>query len=360
MPRYSIRKNRIKSGCMEGFVFGQTGSLAVDENSMYHILLLKGIDSTVSGAGWGRFSFGVAGGEDLMYITYAQAIDNTEQAERLNRTLTDPDIAAPEKLSALKKAGAKRFIKANDCLLYDLKGRYLFIALEALGEGNLTISNMVIDSIGDNFMQTFPEVYRERGSFFHRYISIFSSIYNDFQGKIDSLYRILDVDTCSEEQLIIYGDWLGIHLREGLLPIEAMRKLVKEGYELNRMKGTKAAIERVLEIILGEKPVIIEHNQVRKVMKDEESDLPPQFEVRSLYDVTILVKCHLTEELRHQVVFLLDQFKPVRTRISVSQMDERPTSDSNSFLDVNTVLPGSGASVRLDENASLSGVVALR
>ena len=167
------------------------------------------------------------------------------------------------------------------------------------------------------------------------------------------------MDTCSEEQLIIYGDWLGIQLREGLLPIDAMRKLVKEGYELNRMKGTKAAIERVLEIVVGEKPVIIEHNQVRKIMKNEESNIPPQFEVRGLYDVTILVKCHLTEELRHQMVFLLDQFKPVRTRISISQMDERPTSDSNSFLDVNTVLPGAGQAVRLDENASLSGIVAL-
>ena len=360
MPRYSIRKNRLKSGSVTGFIQNENGVLCVDPSSMYHIILLKGIDSTQKAAEWGRISFKAEGSEDAIYSLYVLAIDNPEKAGYTDRYLTNEEIPAPERLSFLKKQGARRFLKTQDCLVYDLEGRYLYIALEATTEEELLISQMVVDSTGDNFMNTFPQVYQERGSFFHRYISIYSSIYNDFQREIDSLYEILDLDTCPEELLIIYGSWLGINLRAGLFPIEITRKLVKEAYSLNRMKGTREAVERVLTIILGEKPVIVEHNQVRDAKNEGGSRAPIQFKIRSMFDVTILIKRNLTEELRHQIYFMLEQFRPVRARFSIAQMDDKPTADSNSYLDVNTVLPGSRKTGRLNENASLDGAVTLQ
>ncbi|MCR5790496.1 MAG: phage tail protein [Lachnospiraceae bacterium] len=360
MPRYSIRKNRFTKGAVNGFTIGEKGELTLSPEEMYHILLLKGIDSTVAAGKWGRISFHVTEGEDMVYSLYVLAIDNPERAADIDACVSDPDIPAADRLLRLRKEGAKRFVKTPDCLLYDLNGRFLFIAFEVTGQDSLTLSDIVVDSVGDNFMATFPEVYRERNSFFHRYMSIFSSIYNDFQREIDSMYQILDLETCSEEQLIVYGEWLGITLREGLLPVHITRQLVREAYELNRMKGTRAAIERVLTIILGEKPVIIEHNQVKSMLKEEDKDYLQQFEIRSPYDVTILIRRHLTEALRHQIVFVLEQFKPVRIRFSLSQMDERPMADSNSYLGVNTVLPGAGEAGRLNENASLDGAVVLQ
>ncbi len=360
MPRYSIRKNRLKSGSVTGFILREDGVLCVDPLSMYHIILLKGIDSTVKAGEWGRISFKAQGSENALYSLYVLAINDPDKADYADRYLTNEEIPAPDRLSFLKKQGARRFLKSEDCLVYDLEGRYLYVALEAIGEEELQISGMVVDSVGDNFMNTFPEVYRERGSFFHRYMSIYSSIYNDFQREIDSLHEILDLDTCSEELLIIYGGWLGINLRAGLLPIEVTRKLVKEAYSLNRIKGTREAVERVLTIILGEKPVIVEHNQVRDAKNEGGSRAPIQFRVRTIFDVTILIKRNLTEELRHQISFMLEQFRPVRVRFSIAQMDDKPTTDSNSYLDVNTVLPGSKKTGRLNENASLDGAVTLQ
>ena len=57
--------------------------------------------------------------------------------------------------------------------------------VEVMGEG-VSIGNIRVEAPGDNFMQTFPEVYREKNSFFHRYLSVYSSIYNDFQEKLDA------------------------------------------------------------------------------------------------------------------------------------------------------------------------------
>ena len=360
MPRYSIRKNRIKNGSVTGFRIGEDGSLTFNPEYLYHLVFLKGLDSTVKGSEWGRISLLVNKGENTVYSIYALTEDDPQKAEELDGFLTDPGVDAPQKLSRLKRMGAKRFAETDDALVYDVSGRFLYLAIEASGTGPLTVSDIVVDSTGDNFMNAFPQVYHDRNSFFHRYLSVFSSIYNDFQREIDSLPKILDLDTCSEEQLLIYGQWLGIELREGLLPTEVMRRLLKEGYELNRMKGTREAIERVLTIILGEKPVIIEHNQVRALQQREDFDLPPQFSVRGLYDVSILVKRKLTEELRHQVFFLLEQFKPVRTRFTISQMDERATADSNSYLDVNTVLSGISSAAKLDDDSSVDGIVVLK
>ena len=152
-------------------------------------------------------------------------------------------------------------------------------------------------------METFPSVYRERDGFFHRFLSIYSSIYNDFEQEIDDLPRLLDPETAQVEMLPVYGQWLGIDLSGDYLTEEMMRTFVREGYKLNRMKGTKRAIERILEIILREKAIVIEHNQVKSRLEEEEMEIPDNFRKKGIYDVTVLVKRHLTEELRHQILF---------------------------------------------------------
>jgi phage tail-like protein len=276
----------------------------------------------------------------------------------IDRYMTDAATDVPDKISFMKRLGAKQYAASSDCLLYDLKGRYLYVAIEARGEGELKLADLSVDTDGDNFMATYPEIYRERGSFFHRYISVFSSIYNDYGMEIADLPKLLDLDTCPEELLIIYGGWMGIDLRGGFLDTEILRDLVKEAYSLNRMKGTKRAIERILEIILREKAIVVEHNQIKDRLTDDDIDIPENFKKKGIYDVTILVKRHLTEELRHQIFFILDQFKPVRTRINITQLDEAPTADSNTYLDVNFTLPVERGA-KLDDEFTLDGTIVL-
>ena len=362
MARYTIRKNRIKKGCLDGFTYTEDMKLVFEGDSMYHGIFLRGIDGGESGSTWGRLYFDIHNTENVIYCTYVLATDHREHPLEgiadLDVYLSDGSTETPDKIDLLKRLGAKRFVGCNDCLLYDIDGRYLYLAIEAMGEGELCISGLTVDNIGDNFMDTYPEIYRERNSFFHRYISIFSSIYNDYDRDIARLPELLDLDTCPEENLIIYGGWMGIDLRPGLLEVEVLRDLVKEAYSLNRMKGTKQAIERILEILLREKAMIIEHNQVRGWIKQEETEFPAHFKTKGLYDVTILVKKHLTEELRHQISFIIDQFKPVRTRINITQLDETPTTDSNTYLDVNTMLPRESDAM-LDREDTLDGTLVL-
>jgi phage tail-like protein len=364
MAKYTIRKNRIRSGCIEGFTCDDQARLELDQSANSHGVFLRGIDGAKPDAEWGRLTFDVECSEDRAYSIYLLAVNQKVHeiggvAVDLDVLLTKQDIPVDQKKYVLKKLGAVRYIGRSDILLYELTGQYLYIAILAAGHGHLAISRLTLDSVGDNFMATYPEIYRERNSFFHRYISIFSSIYNDFERDIERLPQLLDPDVCPRELLIVYGSWLGIDLEGGSLDDDMMRVFVKEAYNLNRLKGTKRAIERVLEIILGRPAVVIEHNRLRAWIKEDKIEIPEGFKTQGIYDVTVMVPEKLTEELRHRIVYMLNQFKPIRTRISIVQMDETPMADSRTYLDINSRLPEERAA-ELDSGLSLDGTVILK
>ena len=108
------------------------------------------------------------------------------------------------------------------------------------------------------------------------------------------------------------------------------------------MKGTRWSVERILQIMLGDDYLMYEN----------------RLSNGNLYDVTVLVNKKLTEQLRHQLVFLLDQFKPLRVNIRLMQMEKEAVMDGNNYLDVNASIP-SEKHVVLDEEAIYEGTITL-
>ena len=66
------------------------------------------------------------------------------------------------------------FIGKSDILLYQLRGRYLYLGFELVGRGGGSISRIRVQRGSDTFYSAFPEVYHENDSFFHRLISVYS------------------------------------------------------------------------------------------------------------------------------------------------------------------------------------------
>ena len=108
------------------------------------------------------------------------------------------------------------------------------------------------------------------------------------------------------------------------------------------MKGTKWAIERILNIMLGEDAILLEN----------------RLQDGRIFDVTIMINRKISEELRHQLTFILDQFKPLRTRIRLLQMEKEAIMDGNSYLDVNASIPKE-KHVVLDEESIYDGAITL-
>lgn len=341
--KYSIRRNRLKQACMEGLLLEEDGTVRTLPGHRKRYLFLRCINGAEEDVRWGRFSMEIELEENMAFILRAFAFEERTFIRKGEQTdidafLSGADIPAKTKLALFENAEALKEVNKSDVLLYELSGQYLWICLEIVGEGEGSIKEMKVTVPGDNFMNTFPEVYREWNSFFHRYLSIFSSMYNDFQEKIEEADRLLDLDTAPPKLLEMFAGWMGLDVRGSFLPEERLRRLVKEAYRLNRMKGTRKVLERLTELVLGEKAVILERNILDRKAAAGEQSVYDKLYGEHVYCVTMLIKNPVEESRRSQLFFLIQQFVPVRCELNLVFLEERSNMDTYCYLDGNAQL----------------------
>lgn len=337
---YSIKENRIKRGLCRGFTPEGRDGLAAVPGEPEHYLYLRGIDGARQDMTWGRLHFQAELAEDTVCIVYVKALNQDTfyrggRETKISDFLTDSEEPDSVKLQFFQEIGAKRCVNQSDILLYEMSGRYLYLMVQLLGEGPGRLWGMKVEQQGDNFLDTFPEVYRERGSFFHRYLSVFSSLYQDFQEEIGQVDSLLDLDTCPAEMLPMYGRWMGVELGDECKDEPWLRTLVKEIYRLNCMRGSRWAVERIAEIVLGEKVVVLESNVMRDYVEETGQEQFKKLYGDSPYDVTILVNRHVSEALKSRLMLLINQYRPIRSRIHIVYLKEAGNLDYHTYLDMN-------------------------
>lgn len=213
------------------------------------------------------------------------------------------------------------FVNQRDILLYGLRGRYLWVSMEIPEDCAFLLEYIRVYHSGDRFLHTFPEVYQEKEGGFHRYLSIFSTLYDQFQEQMECSGDLLDIDKTPQGLLTTIGDWLGIDCRGGGLQEARLRELLRWGYRLNRLKGTRAVIARITEIILEETPIIIE--------KEPEK-------------VVLLLHQELTEQKELLLLFYLNQFKTAQSKLHIVSFQDVMGIDEYCYMDVNaemSILP---------------------
>ena len=362
--KYSIKQNRFRRSFLTGFEIEGECKLSFMQDTYRRIFICNSIDGIENDAKWGRLHLDYKLQEDMVLTIYAVALKDKEiqwndEIIPIDEILKDPEISMKDKALFMEELGAVKQINQTDILLYELEGRYLYLCVEVQGLGEGEISNLWVDNQGDFFLDTFPEVYQERGSFFHRYMSVFSCIYMDFQEKIDKVADVLDIDTAPAELLPIFCRWMGLDVSGDFLTEDRLRTLVREAYHLNRTKGTKEALLRVCEIVLGEKVVILEKNVIREHMQAESRKIYEDLYGNSIYDVTLLVQSFVPENQKSQLMFLLNQFKPVRTNLKIKFLDQKGSLDGHVYMDMNAQVMDTRA-VSLDERAGLDGNIMLK
>lgn len=329
---YTVKKNLIDKSLLIDVEMDDRNRINTINGEDLHYLFLAPLDSGIEDCPWGRFRFDIEMPDNTMCYMYAVATNDKEKLD----FLMDPSKNVQDKKEYYHELGRARFINKNDVVLYHSEGRYLSIAFELIGEG-ISISNMKAYAPGDNFMQVFPEVYREKNSFFHRYLSVFSSIYNDFQDKLDNAEYLFDVDKAPVNLLYLYAKWIGIDVSGGYLDEDTLRTLLKEAGKLLPSKGTKYAVERICEIVIGEKPIIIERCLMDNYIRKEERKHYDELYGDSPYDVTLLVKKFVDERKKEQLLHLLEQFKPIRTKLNVVFLQQSGVLDGHSYFDENAI-----------------------
>lgn len=329
---FSIKKGQLKSALYKRMSYKEDGSITCEEEGGVHYFILPALDSGMENCPWGRLKFSMELPENSVCYLYAAACNQEEDRDYL----MDPSVELIDKKRYLSDLGCLRFINKPDVLLYEIEGRYLWLAVEVIGKG-ATLSDMEIQVPGDNFMDVFPEVYREKNSFFHRYLSIFSSIYNDFQGNLDQREKMLDMEKAPKNLLVLFLKWMGIDVDGGFLEEEDLRALLRESGELIRYKGTKRSIEKLCELFVGEKPTILERGLMQKYIRNSEQDLYDSLYGDSPYDVTLVMNNVVEEHKKEQLLHLLRQFKPIRCKLHILFLKKRGVLDEHTYLDMNAV-----------------------
>lgn len=356
----SFRRDRLLQALHTGFEPGGGDGLLCLENSEIHLFIPRAVDSGIEDCPWGRFFFEAGLPEDSACHVYAFA-DNEDGKSAAGREayLLNEAVDAADKKRLFLKEGAIRYTNRTDMLLYRLKGRRLYLMLEIAGRGKGWIKDLKIQVPGDNFMRTFPEVYQAHNSFFHRYLSVFSSVYNEFEEKLDHMERLIDPDTAPSGLLDFYAGWLGLNVSRGFLREDTLRSLLKEAPALNRRKGTVWCIGRLCELLVGEKPIIVEKSHMADYTGNGDSAVYDRLFGDSLCDVTLLFLRKQKEQEKASLLYLLRQFTPARCRIRPVYMEKGDFMDGHCYLNINACLHTCHKG-RLDRGLTLSGQAVIR
>ncbi len=351
---FSIKSEQLEKAVYSGMDYQKDGSVTCSGEGGSQYFILPQLDSGIEDCPWGRFKCIMERPENCVCYIYAAACN--EEGDR--DYLMDASVGLTDKKKYLSGLKCLRFINKPDVLLYEITGRYLWIAVEVIGEG-ARFSGMEVQVPGDNFMNLFPEVYREKNSVFHRYLSILSSVNNDFQDKLDHREDMLDVETAPKQLLELFLKWMGIDVDGGFLEEEDLRSLLRESGELIKYKGTRKSIERLCELFVGEKPTIVERGLMQKYVRNSELEVYDSLYGDSPYDVTLVMNNNVEEHKKEQLLHLLRQFKPIRCRMHILFMKQSGILDGHTYLDWNAVTFAQEKG-NLDKSTLLDGAIILQ
>ena len=124
---------------------------------------------------------------------------------------------------------------------------------------------------------------------------------------------LFDPDTAPAALLPVFADWLGLEIEGGFLSEQQCRQLIKSGFRLMSRKGTRAAIEEIVHLLV-EEPVYILERVGPEGRREQNGEDPFAF--------TVLIARQSDEQLHAKLLYLIDQFRPIRTRaVSYTHLD---------------------------------------
>ncbi|MDR2771551.1 MAG: hypothetical protein LBB57_05900 [Clostridiales Family XIII bacterium] len=357
--KFPIGKSRFRNAVLEGFVRLDGGGIATVDAEARHICFPERIDGGRRSCQWSRLRFKAELEGSVIPVIYAFATDDEnlidgDEVKPYEAILLDPNESVRQKRRLFETAGATKFVEKNDVLLYEQEGRYLWLCVEVLGQGRAVLSDFEVFAPRDNFLSSFPEIYRVNGEFFHRYLAVFSSLYYDLQDIIDSLDSLVDADTAPRDALPILAAWLGLDPDDGSLDEPQYRRLLKTAFATIRAKGTRAAVEEVLRVFLDEPFFIVEERAARELSTEENRGVFERLYGGSPFDFTVLIRRAPDERLHARLKYLIRRFAPLRARATVVFLDDASRLDEHAYCDVNACVAGFDAG-RLDAHAAMDG-----
>lgn len=279
---------------------------------------------------------------------------------RLDDWLADPAVTADEREHFFAACAQRSCENPQDLLLYDLTGRYLWFCLVFFSYGGETLSvgSLQLEFPRIAFIDYLPQVYRGAdsvNSFLARFISVFQSVYVDLEDDIDLAPTRLDPAVAPPEFLY----WLaeGLAVSDCFLWTEQkLRALLRNAVRLYRMKGTKQAVQEVIQLYTDQKPLIIEQFETAssELWKADGETLQRLYGGSS-HTVTVLMPHGERGPDEYAKIYrVIDKFKPVDAICNLVFLENAMILGRHCYLGVNSRI-GRSEELVLDAGVSAPG-----
>jgi len=328
------------------------------------IWLSDALDSGTSGTEWHKLVLNAEREHDTQIIVRYYASDQKQviighERVDLSEYIRNPDIPPERKLEALAGIWSEPLKDPQDALFIKAVGRYLWLNIELIGsEQNAPrVHSMEVHFPRSSLMEYLPAIYQRHEpsrDFLSRFLSLFQTLLDETERNIAGATRTFDAGGVSGPSLRWLLGWLGIRAEDQWTE-EQLRKLLRKAPEIYRLRGTRYALEQLIEIYTGEKPIILEYEQVKPLKENPElSEVTDQLYASEPHAFNVLVKAEHadTEVKRATLRQIIEAFKPVFASYKLIILQPWVYMDFHSYLGMNTVLSEPDLA-RLDGRSSM-------
>ncbi len=273
--------------------------------------------------------------------------------------LLDPNIPIEQKLSHWQSLEPIPMINPKDALLFHATGRYLWLKIEFTGsEGHSPkLSTLRVYYPRMTLLSYLPAIYAEEDKetgFLERFLALFATFFEDMDHQIAGIAKYLDPESVSGDYLKWLASWVGIAADDHWTD-EQLRKLIAAAPELYRKRGTRSGIETMIEIYVGERPLIIEYFQLHQIRSNSDfSTIVNELYSMNPYTFCVLMKAdHIVDEKQRSIVErLINEQKPAFTEAKLILLQPWLYMDMHTYLGINTYL-SEPTLLRLDNSSSM-------
>ncbi|MBQ3566742.1 MAG: hypothetical protein IJA12_06135 [Oscillospiraceae bacterium] len=337
------KESDFRTGTNHNIRYDDYGMYMDDPSLGYGVYCSRVVDSGETGKIWGRAEILGEWRQNTSVTVSFFTSDNIQfSAYGISRTaqewLSDNKYTASEKEMIFESCKTAVFSNRRDIMFGGLKGRYIWFIIRFQGSSDipLSVKQLRIWLDNENWLSYLPEVYQsdeESADFTARFLSIFQNVYEEMNEKITRMPVYYDIESADRDFLEWLSVWIGI--RNGALWSEQqLRTLLPEAVELFRKTGTPEMISRMVELYIGQKPIIIE-NYLTSDPSEAIRILNSKDYQKDYFGFTVIVPSDAVHsETQHQALLqIIHQCKPSHMRMQLVFVDP-------SWLDgAETVLP---------------------
>ncbi len=279
----------------------------------------------------------------------------------LNQFVKSQEYSAKEKKDLFEELSDGRVVSPRDVLLNKAVGRYLWFFFEMEAGYKYYINRLTFRFSVQSYTQLLPECFQESKegeNFLHRFLSVFQTMYDTIQEEINNISKYFDPNLIEENDLSWLADWVGCpQITEESKQIQ--RKWIQNSFSLIQKKGTVEGLSRLLTLVTGVRPAIIETYQIMDFYSPiVYEEVYKNLYGKDVYSFLVLFKegdlnldGSLKEERLEQIRDCISYYKPAYTHSELVILRPYLILGQHCYLGINSTV--STASILLLNNMTI-------